>query len=218
MNTLAASPPPSIGSHHTSEMTPSPIPEPPPWDRYRRNLGQPPATAIHRHVPERLTTPSPNRDVPLPPTAGRRPVSTTVRSRVRTAASAPEQPICISAPRVPRQPKDVHSDGYGSHPVAVGPPLQFTERGRLGPVQAVALGPSEGVIPSPGSVIVVDTTLRQFCRYLVDHHPDTTSFAQVARPQIEGYKKRSRRTSHTQGQCGQPEPSPHPAGHATHVL
>jgi integrase len=40
----------------------------------------------------------------------------------------------------------------------------------------------------PGSVVVADTTLRLFCRYLLDHHPDTRSFAAVGRPHIEGLK------------------------------
>jgi integrase len=41
----------------------------------------------------------------------------------------------------------------------------------------------------PGSVVAADGALRVFCRYLVEHHPDTTSFAAVGRPEIEGFKK-----------------------------
>src|SRR6202022_3264842 len=40
----------------------------------------------------------------------------------------------------------------------------------------------------PGSVIVADATLRIFCRYLIEHHRDTTPFAAVHRPEIEGFK------------------------------
>ena len=40
----------------------------------------------------------------------------------------------------------------------------------------------------PASVITADAALRIFCRYLVEHHPETTSFARVGRPQIEGFK------------------------------
>ena len=41
----------------------------------------------------------------------------------------------------------------------------------------------------PGSVVVADGSLRIFCRYLVEHHPDVTSFAGVGRPEIEGFKR-----------------------------
>jgi integrase len=41
----------------------------------------------------------------------------------------------------------------------------------------------------PGSVIVADASLRLLCRYLVDHHPDVASFAEVGRPEIEGFKQ-----------------------------
>jgi integrase len=41
----------------------------------------------------------------------------------------------------------------------------------------------------PGSVVVADAALRMFCAYVVEHHPDTTTFAAVARPEIEGFKK-----------------------------
>jgi integrase len=41
----------------------------------------------------------------------------------------------------------------------------------------------------PASVIVADSALRVFCRYLVEHHPTTTSFAGVGRPEIEGFKR-----------------------------
>jgi len=40
----------------------------------------------------------------------------------------------------------------------------------------------------PGSVVVIDATLRTFCRYLIEEHPETTGFGAVARPQIEGFK------------------------------
>lgn len=40
----------------------------------------------------------------------------------------------------------------------------------------------------PGSVVVIDRSLRTFCRYLIEEHPETTSFRVVARPQIEGFK------------------------------
>jgi site-specific recombinase XerD len=35
---------------------------------------------------------------------------------------------------------------------------------------------------------VSDISLRTFCRYLVENHPATTSFAAVGRPEIEGFK------------------------------
>jgi len=41
----------------------------------------------------------------------------------------------------------------------------------------------------PASVIVADGSLRIFCRYLVECHPDVTSFTQVGRPEIEGFKQ-----------------------------
>ena len=40
----------------------------------------------------------------------------------------------------------------------------------------------------PGSVVVADTNLRLFCRYLLASHPDTRCFAAVGRPQVEGFK------------------------------
>jgi integrase len=40
----------------------------------------------------------------------------------------------------------------------------------------------------PGSVVVTDTTLRLFCQYLLAHHPDTRTFAEVGRPHVEGLK------------------------------
>jgi integrase len=39
------------------------------------------------------------------------------------------------------------------------------------------------------SVVVADISLRAFCRYLVDNHPDTSCFAVVGRAEIEGYKR-----------------------------
>jgi site-specific recombinase XerD len=41
----------------------------------------------------------------------------------------------------------------------------------------------------PESVVVADASLRMFCNYLSEHHPDTTSFAMVGRPEIEGFKR-----------------------------
>ena len=40
----------------------------------------------------------------------------------------------------------------------------------------------------PGSVVVADTNLRLFCRYLLANHPDSRCFAAVGRPQVEGFK------------------------------
>jgi integrase len=40
----------------------------------------------------------------------------------------------------------------------------------------------------PASVVVVDKALRGFCRYLIEEHPEITSFNAVGRPQIEGFK------------------------------
>ena len=40
----------------------------------------------------------------------------------------------------------------------------------------------------PGSVTVADATLRIFCRYLIDEHPDTSTFTRVGRTEIEGFK------------------------------
>jgi len=40
----------------------------------------------------------------------------------------------------------------------------------------------------PGSVVVADAALRVFCRYLVDEHPSTVTFAVVGRAEIEGFK------------------------------
>jgi integrase len=45
-----------------------------------------------------------------------------------------------------------------------------------------------GVSLRPGSVTVADGVLRQFSRYLVEEHPGTRRFAQVGRPEIEGFK------------------------------
>lgn len=45
-----------------------------------------------------------------------------------------------------------------------------------------------GLSLRPGSVRVSDISMRTFCRYLVEHHPATTSFAAVGRPEIEGFK------------------------------
>jgi len=40
----------------------------------------------------------------------------------------------------------------------------------------------------PSSVVVADGTLRLFCRYLNQAHPDVVSFAEIGRPQVEGFK------------------------------
>jgi hypothetical protein len=40
----------------------------------------------------------------------------------------------------------------------------------------------------PGSVELVDTTLRHFAVYLTEHHPDVAGLAQVRRTHIEGFK------------------------------
>lgn len=40
----------------------------------------------------------------------------------------------------------------------------------------------------PGSVVVADAALRVFCRYLVDEHVYTVTFAVVGRTEIEGFK------------------------------
>jgi len=40
----------------------------------------------------------------------------------------------------------------------------------------------------PGSVELVDTTLRHFAVYLTEHHPDVAGVAQVRRTHIEGFK------------------------------
>jgi integrase len=45
-----------------------------------------------------------------------------------------------------------------------------------------------GVSLRPGSVIVADSVLRQFCAFLIERHPDTRRFAQVGRREIEGFK------------------------------
>jgi len=40
----------------------------------------------------------------------------------------------------------------------------------------------------PGSVAVTDTSLRHLADYLVEHHPEVTTAAQIARTHIEGFK------------------------------
>ena len=40
----------------------------------------------------------------------------------------------------------------------------------------------------PGSVALIDTTLRHLAVYLTDHHPDITGFADIRRTHIEGFK------------------------------
>jgi integrase len=46
-----------------------------------------------------------------------------------------------------------------------------------------------GLSLRPGSVIIADAALRMFCDYVVEHHPATTTFAAVGRPEIEGFKR-----------------------------
>ena len=45
-----------------------------------------------------------------------------------------------------------------------------------------------GLSQRPATVVVADRALRLFCRYMVDHHPDTQGFAEVGRDHIEGFK------------------------------
>jgi hypothetical protein len=40
----------------------------------------------------------------------------------------------------------------------------------------------------PGSVALIDTTLRHFAVYLTEHHPDLAGIADVRRTHIEGFK------------------------------
>ena len=40
----------------------------------------------------------------------------------------------------------------------------------------------------PGSVALIDTTLRHFAVYLIEHHPDIGAVADVRRTHIEGFK------------------------------
>lgn len=40
----------------------------------------------------------------------------------------------------------------------------------------------------PGSVALIDTTLRHLAVYLTDHHPDITGFGDIRRTHIEGFK------------------------------
>lgn len=45
-----------------------------------------------------------------------------------------------------------------------------------------------GVSLRPGTVAVIDTSLRHLAAYLIDHHGDVTSVAQIGRTHIEGFK------------------------------
>ena len=45
-----------------------------------------------------------------------------------------------------------------------------------------------GVSLRPGSVAVIDTSLRHLAAYLLDNHPDVTSVAQIGRTHVEGFK------------------------------
>ena len=40
----------------------------------------------------------------------------------------------------------------------------------------------------PGSVALIDTTLRHLAVYLIDHHPDIAAVAEISRTHIEGFK------------------------------
>jgi site-specific recombinase XerD len=69
--------------------------------------------------------------------------------------------------------------------------LEWEEMNALSPhLAAVAARYLDQVALSlqPASVVVIDASLRNFCRYLIEDHPKTTSFSAVARPQIEGFK------------------------------
>jgi hypothetical protein len=56
----------------------------------------------------------------------------------------------------------------------------------------------------PGSVDLIDTSLRHLAGYLIDHHPSITSVARIGRTHIEGFK--TSLTSRT-GYRGQPGPA-----------
>jgi integrase len=45
-----------------------------------------------------------------------------------------------------------------------------------------------GISMRPGSVALIDTTLRHLASYLTGHHPDVTAAAQIRRTHIEGFK------------------------------
>jgi integrase len=45
-----------------------------------------------------------------------------------------------------------------------------------------------GISMRPGSVALVDTTLRHLASYLTAHHPDVTAVAQIRRTHVEGFK------------------------------
>lgn len=45
-----------------------------------------------------------------------------------------------------------------------------------------------GVSLRPGSVAVIDTSLRHLAAYLLEYHPDVTSVAQIGRTHVEGFK------------------------------
>jgi hypothetical protein len=45
-----------------------------------------------------------------------------------------------------------------------------------------------GVSMRPGSVALIDTTLRHLAVYLTEHHPDITAIADIRRTHIEGFK------------------------------
>ena len=46
-----------------------------------------------------------------------------------------------------------------------------------------------GLSLRPASVVVANASLRLFCRYLIDDHPDVDRFATVGRAEIEGFKR-----------------------------
>jgi len=69
--------------------------------------------------------------------------------------------------------------------------LEWEEMNALSPrLAAVAARYLDQIALSlrPASVVVVDGALRSFCRYLIEEHPEITSFSAVGRPQIEGFK------------------------------
>jgi integrase len=46
-----------------------------------------------------------------------------------------------------------------------------------------------GLSLRPASVVVANASLRLFCRYLIDDHPDVDGFVAVGRAEIEGFKR-----------------------------
>ena len=52
----------------------------------------------------------------------------------------------------------------------------------------------------PGSVALIDTTLRHLAGYLTAYHPDVTAAAQIGRTHIEGFKAWLASTARLPGQ------------------